>query len=345
MAYSNYRCPVCEKHFGRDDDVVVCPECGAPHHRECYETLDHCFFEDKHTSDFDFKTYSKQQSQSSNYENNNNQNPQQGEFIACPNCGTFNVVPNDFCQTCGAELNKTTAHESYDRHSEEAQTPPNNDQNAGKPFTASYVFDPMGGLKPEDDLGEGVTVDEVSKFTKNNSPFFCRLFHQIKTQDRSRFSFVGFLFSGGWLLYRKMYKLGTFITILLALMMISQLYIETFYHNLLTNLLTATEGGNYLSQVETIKNSYMSLGLEDKLIFTLYTLSSVGQIALRIICAICGNRWYYNHSIKTISKIKRNSGTKEEAEQAIQSKGGVNHPLAICLIVSYAILSFLPYIF
>ena len=35
MDFTKYTCPVCGETFQNGDDVVVCPECGAPHHREC----------------------------------------------------------------------------------------------------------------------------------------------------------------------------------------------------------------------------------------------------------------------------------------------------------------------
>ena len=37
MEFTEYKCPVCGEQFKKGDDIVVCPECGAPHHRECYE--------------------------------------------------------------------------------------------------------------------------------------------------------------------------------------------------------------------------------------------------------------------------------------------------------------------
>lgn len=52
MEFTEYKCPVCDKQFKKGDDVVVCPECGAPHHRECYEKEGHCHFADKHGADF-----------------------------------------------------------------------------------------------------------------------------------------------------------------------------------------------------------------------------------------------------------------------------------------------------
>ena len=48
MKYSNYKCPVCNNQFNEEDDVVVCPECGTPHHRECYIENGKCVNADKH---------------------------------------------------------------------------------------------------------------------------------------------------------------------------------------------------------------------------------------------------------------------------------------------------------
>lgn len=51
MDFKNYFCPVCNNKFTDDDDVVVCPECGTPHHRNCYFSNGGCFNADKHNSD------------------------------------------------------------------------------------------------------------------------------------------------------------------------------------------------------------------------------------------------------------------------------------------------------
>ena len=48
MKFINYKCPVCNNQFTEDDDVVVCPECGTPHHRECYIHNGKCANADKH---------------------------------------------------------------------------------------------------------------------------------------------------------------------------------------------------------------------------------------------------------------------------------------------------------
>ena len=44
-------CSVCHAYLFPEDDVVYCPECGAPHHRDCYNSLGHCGLEQLHGTD------------------------------------------------------------------------------------------------------------------------------------------------------------------------------------------------------------------------------------------------------------------------------------------------------
>lgn len=50
--FTNEKCPVCNNTFNQDDDIVVCPECGTPHHRECYKENKSCANHEKHNVDF-----------------------------------------------------------------------------------------------------------------------------------------------------------------------------------------------------------------------------------------------------------------------------------------------------
>lgn len=48
MNFTKYICPVCGQAFKEDDDVVVCPDCGTPHHRSCWFENGKCFYHEKH---------------------------------------------------------------------------------------------------------------------------------------------------------------------------------------------------------------------------------------------------------------------------------------------------------
>jgi len=50
--FTNEKCPVCNNTFNPDDDIVVCPECGTPHHRDCYKENNGCANYHKHSENF-----------------------------------------------------------------------------------------------------------------------------------------------------------------------------------------------------------------------------------------------------------------------------------------------------
>ena len=52
--YDNIECPVCKRLFEDGDDIVVCPECGTPHHRECYNSIGHCVNRNLHKAGYSF---------------------------------------------------------------------------------------------------------------------------------------------------------------------------------------------------------------------------------------------------------------------------------------------------
>lgn len=41
-------CALCHAYLFPEDDVVYCPECGAPHHRECYNSIGKCALVELH---------------------------------------------------------------------------------------------------------------------------------------------------------------------------------------------------------------------------------------------------------------------------------------------------------
>ena len=55
MAYSglsDVKCGFCNIAFKDDDDVVFCPDCGAPAHRSCWQQEGECVYADRHGKGF-----------------------------------------------------------------------------------------------------------------------------------------------------------------------------------------------------------------------------------------------------------------------------------------------------
>ena len=60
---SNISCAFCHAYLFDEDDVVYCPVCGAPHHRECYNKINHCALEELHGTENQYDLLKKKSEQ------------------------------------------------------------------------------------------------------------------------------------------------------------------------------------------------------------------------------------------------------------------------------------------
>lgn len=84
-----YGCPCegCGRPLALTDDIVVCPDCGAPYHRDCYEKLGRCIHTPAHGAGYEWKFPYKEE-----------------ELRTCPGCGERTLRTEARCRCCGAEL-------------------------------------------------------------------------------------------------------------------------------------------------------------------------------------------------------------------------------------------------
>ena len=68
------------------------------------------------------------------------------------------------------------------------------------------------------------------------------------------------------------------------------------------------------------------------------------RIALMITIGFTFNRLYFAHCKKQINKVKASAESHEEAENKLQTKGGVNIAIAVTLMISFAAVTYLPFI-
>lgn len=286
------KCSVCGAYLFPEDDVVYCPQCGAPHHRECYNKLGHCAFEDKHGTTEEYK-------------------PCEPEEITPEN----NTVKGyTKCEMCG---------EMYD--SSEKACPNCNTPNFSK-MGGFRGYDFLGGVPSDLDLGDGVTADEAKKFVLVNSGRYIPKFAAFKLGKKASWNWAAFLFPCGWFLSRKMYKLGAFIG---ALTVAFQMFMFPF-------LKAASE-----IEMSTAVGSAEQYAQLNEIIAAMGTVATITvaagiilSLVLRIVCGIFGDYFYRNHTVETVSYIKKES---EDISEDYQKKGGVNFFLFVVgtLIVTY----------
>lgn len=313
MEFNGLKCPVCDVQFKDGDDIVVCPECGTPHHRECWEVENHCAFEDRHGESFEYEEEERGEN---------------SDITICPKCGAENPKETFYCSKCGTPINIVN-NQTYNQ----AQ---NNNQN---PFASA--FDPMAGINPEEDMG-GVTAGELAKFVGNNTPYFIRVFSRIKTFGRGRFSFCGFLFSGFYLLYRKMYKLGAIIAAAMIVLLLVETYIEySPAYSALESAMKASAAGaaGYFAGYTTMIKAFSSLDFNNQIWIFVMALCSSLRLGIQIIVGIFANRWYFRHCRDQVKKIKQ---SEDNPNPKIESKGGVNLAPAISMGVIYAAIYVIP---
>lgn len=348
MDFYKYICPVCEKQFQKGDDIVVCPDCGTPHHRECYENTGHCFNEEKHSEDFVFDEEVTDTTTDS--ENNNSQ------FVVCPNCKAENEKTMFYCKQCGFPLleNIKNNNENAQNQTPFGTTPQNGFPDmAGTPFV---MVDPMAGFKSEDKISENVTAGELSKFVGKNTNYFMRVFGSISKTNKSKFNFSAFLFSGAYFLYRKLYLLGfifSFLIIAFSVLSMSIQMTDEFH------MLYGIYFDNYSDLMQTARYSVSDLftGMSQNEVLYLFmpVILDFLRYAVMLICGLTVNRTYFKHCVKKIRKIKNYAEkfdkvedeeteklTKNKISDEIESKGGVNLSIAISVAFIYVAISYIP---
>lgn len=114
MDYTNKICSVCGADFKEDDDIVVCPECATPHHRECWFANGKCINSDKHADGFVWTADSKA---SENINTDQPETDQHTETVfdfesdsqvrICHVCSSENPADATHCGNCGAFFGET----------------------------------------------------------------------------------------------------------------------------------------------------------------------------------------------------------------------------------------------
>jgi hypothetical protein len=347
--YTGIKCPVCGKAFTANDDIVVCPKCGAPYHRDCYAQAGKCVFSDKHGTP-DAWTPSKAEPTPDNSDSNTKR---------CPRCGTANSQTAIFCEHCGLFLSTNQPEQQGFPQSGapyggfppngipfDPNQPGNNAPGGFPDAPIPFIVDPMGGVNPNEPI-DHIPAGEVAKLVQSNTQYFLPAFMNLVRFNRNRFNFSAFLFSGGWMLYRKQYKLGAIITSVMAFLYLVSMYVTVNFAAPFEQWLFEQVGINFESASFTYAQLWQASELlaqqppEKILLFCIPAIITIIQLVIMLVVGINGNRWYLKHCLQKIDEIHQSASTPTEISIQFQEHGGVNMPLAICLFICYIILVYL----
>ncbi len=329
--YEGQSCPVCGQFFCETDDVVACPQCGAPHHRECWKKEGHCHFAADHGTDRQWartdpaeKTAKPGEAASSVHDN-------EVTMRQCPNCGRENFEFAEFCSYCGRELdNEDWSSVATNQVPPPSQQPPQPQVNQFTPpprgdftpFGAPYVRqDPFGGI-PRTESIEGVSVETVAEVLGPNSHYYLpRFYHMSRSGKRVSWNWSAFLLSYHWLLYRKNLLWG-------ILIFIFEMVLILFYNAALLPLQTALSTGNPVDLPENAP-----------LLLLIITIASLVMLAVNILFGLFGNYLYMQNVLRKARKLQDNPDS--QYDQSFLNTGGTSFFAAI---LPNLVLMFLQYV-
>lgn len=203
--HENEKCPVCDKIFKPDDDIVFCPQCGTPHHRECYNSLGKCVNADKHAEGFEYKFEQDKDAAQQNAHKSDTQrlNPNNIYYVpkaeeshktVCKNCSKEIDSGVPFCPYCGAKQ----------------------DNPQYKPVSPVSPFSPGAGREEQayrnsKETIDGKKLEDVAAVVKTNVP---RYINKFRKNKKISWNWGGFIFGPFYLFFRKMYKEGIITLVL-----------------------------------------------------------------------------------------------------------------------------------
>ena len=309
MNYIGEQCFYCGRTFEKGDDVVVCPECGTPYHRECYKTAGECINHQLHESGESWKRVIIEEKES--------EKPEAAKI--CPKCLHKNDGSADRCSECGFPLSDNGSGE---------QQPDMSSMLGGIDVTKQYM-----GFDPEEDFGGGARLKEVYQFVDTNTLYYIPLFKRMKEFGSNiSFNFSCLLFPYFYFANRKMW-LWAIITALISTLLCVPSLIYVI--------------GDQMAMLPITQSISAFISSNKNILLTLSEICNIADWALRILTCLFGNYLYMRHTVRSINKVKAHYGGPV-SPQRLKSMGGIqpaNILIMLLIIMGMAAASYFLLVF
>lgn len=304
--YEGQSCPVCGEYFAETDDIVSCPQCGAPHHRECWRKEGHCHFAADHGTERQWPAGQETKTQQPKTEDM--------PYRQCPNCGKKNPEFAEFCAHCGRDLGASEWHSDVPKPPVNQYTPP-----FQKGFAPPPMIDPLGGI-PRGETIEGVAVETLAEVIGPNSAYYLPRFQQMsRTGKKTSWNWGAFLFTAKWLLYRKNLLIGWLAFAFEFVLVFFSQYVEIQRNALGTAALSASSSGTFL--------------------YAMLLVVSVASTTMCVLLGLFGNWLYMQQVLKKARKLKDDPDL--QYNQNFLNTGGVSPAMALLPFVIQMFVQYL----
>ena len=277
-------CSVCGKALTETDDIVVCPDCGAPYHRACYEKLGACVYAGQHGA-FEWTPPASARPERK-----------------CPNCGAPNPEDAARCGHCGFSL-------------EQGQTPPprvdparqGRQEGQGGGFDYARLYQQAQSAPWQADAAaiepiDGIPGDEWATYLGPAGPAYLRDFSRMQRYGRkSSICFSALLFGPLYYFYRKAWKPAfAFLAV-----------------DLLLNLPT-------LLELLVLSESALAPAISPSALLLWAQLSSIASFVVMVLSGMFAKYLYLRAAAARIHRIQAEFPEKARREAVLRAQGGVS---------------------
>ena len=218
MSEHEKQCVYCKAKLFSDDEVVYCPVCGAPHHKDCYNECGHCALEHFHGTDDEYNPHPENIKSDGEIHHDR-------KGHTCRHCEKMSSADTIFCPYCGAPF--IEAQETGDENSDGEKNGPFDE--TGTPFGGKngpfgetgtpfmLHIDLMGGVDKKEKI-DGIEAGELASFVRVNTRRYMPLFKAMDgKKSKAGWNWSAFLFPCAWNAYRKNYMAaGVLLAVLLS---------------------------------------------------------------------------------------------------------------------------------
>lgn len=276
--YENQKCPVCGVAFKSGDDIVTCPQCGTPHHRQCYEKLGKCANDSLHSKGFVYKRSPQPETQNQQEINQQQKNP-------------YFIPPHGAAKQGDTQQNQNQSQSGY------THIPMGMGSQPGE--KAGFVF-------KNDDKIDGVLLSDIITVIGTN---FLKFISKFKKNKKIGWNWSAFIFGPYYLFFRKMNGPGT---LFLAIEFAARFIISMVFSKQLTAFVN---GAASLMQNTSISPAeyYSKLNslIQSSDVIPAYLILTAVLVVIHFIIALISDGLYRRKVFSVVSDVdsKLESGT------------------------------------